>query len=104
MNPLPSAKSIARKSQLNDLLERQHSGTLNSSLINEERKAGVPKISTEQHGKYGKKVPARTSLLQLKDEIRKKATTKPGAVAGQNSSTGMGTTTTVQTNTTLSSY
>ena len=59
--------------QLNGLLQKGPSSNRNSSIINEERKAGVPKVSAEQFGKYGKKAAHRTSLLQLKEEIRRKA-------------------------------
>ena len=59
--------------QLDSLLQRDPNSNRNSSIINEERKAGVPKVSAEQFGKYGKKAAHRTSLLQLKEEIRRKA-------------------------------
>ena len=67
---------------LNTILDRQQSGAsnlnssnLNSSLVNEERKAGVPKVSEEQHGKYGKKDSNKkyNQLIMLNEEVNKKS-------------------------------
>ena len=68
-------QTAKRKRQLSDLLDntlsnnnrgdsRQASLAKNSSFVREEgRKAGLPKESAEQHGKYGKKAAPKTSLL-----------------------------------------
>ena len=71
--PRLEADEALELNQPNGLLQRGPIPNRKSSIINEERKAGVPKVSAEQFGKYGKKAAHRTSLLQLKEEIRRKA-------------------------------
>ena len=72
---LPSSMLVDKeaskhKKERISILERQQSDTLTNSLINQERKVGIPKVSTEQNGKYGKKVAPHTSVIQLHDELR----------------------------------